>query len=108
MQSQGRETSMPKPRALARRTLLKSAAGAGALPLVHIRTAGAAGSLSAAFASSFVPGWDVAMRRLIEDWGKKNSVDVRADFLSFINDQIVVTLAAEAQAGSGHDVVALM
>jgi hypothetical protein len=99
---------MPKPRALSRRTLLKSAAGVGALPLVHIRTAGAAGSLTAAFASSFVPGADDAMRRLIEDWGKKNSVEVRADFLSFVNDQIIVTLGAEAQARAGHDVVALM
>jgi hypothetical protein len=99
---------MPKSRVLSRRMLLKVAAGAAALPLVHVRTAGAAGSLSGAFASSFVPGWDDVMRRLIEDWGKMNSVSVRADFLSFVNDQITVTLGAEAQAGSGHDVVALL
>ena len=37
---------MPKPRDPGRRRALKLAAASTALPLVHIRTAGAAGSLS--------------------------------------------------------------
>jgi hypothetical protein len=40
---------------MTRRNALKVAASAAALPLVHIRAAGAAGSLTGAAVSHFVP-----------------------------------------------------
>ena len=88
---------------LTRRAALAGAAVA--LPLFHIRTAGAAGRLAVALYQSFVPGWNEAMKRLVEGWGEKNSVEVRIDFLSPINDQGLLVLEAEAQARAGHDVI---
>src|ERR1700722_5639321 len=76
---------------------------AAALPLVHIRTAGAAGKLSLALWDHWVPTGDVAMKKLVDAWAEKNKVDVQLDFLSA---NLIVTRAAEAQARAGHDVFA--
>jgi hypothetical protein len=59
-------------------------ATAAALPLAFIHTGNAAGNLSVAFVSSLVPGCDQSLRRLVEFWGEKNKVAVRADFLSLV------------------------
>ncbi len=81
------------------------AAMATALPLTFIHTGRAAGGLSVAFVSSLVPGCDQSLRRLIEFWGEKNKVAVRADFLSPVTSQSLVVPEAEAQARSGHDII---
>ena len=90
---------------ISRRQAIKVSAAVTALPLVHIRTAGAAGKLAVAYISSFVPGWNEAFQRLIETWGKRNAVAVQVDFLSATTGQFLVTPAAEAQARAGHDVM---
>jgi ABC-type glycerol-3-phosphate transport system substrate-binding protein len=90
-------------RPVTRRNALKFSAAAAALPLVHIRTAGAAGKLSLALWDHWVPTGDVAMKKLVDAWAEKNKVDVQLDFLSA---NLIVTRAAEAQARSGHDVFA--
>src|SRR6201985_781580 len=91
---------------LSRRSALKIGAAATALPLVHIRTAGAAGKLSLALWDHWVPTGDDAMRKLISEWADKNKVDVQVDFISSIGSKINITMAAEAQAKTGHDVYA--
>ncbi len=88
---------------LTRRNALQLGAAATALPLVHIRTAGAAGSLTLALWDHWVPTGDDAMRKLVDAWATTNKVDVKVDFLS---SNLVVTRAAEAQAKTGHDVFA--
>jgi hypothetical protein len=96
--------AMPNPRRpVTRRSALKIGAAAAALPLVHIRTAGAAGKLSLALWDHWVPTGDVAMKQLVDAWAETNKVDVQLDFLSA---NLIVTRAAEAQARSGHDVFA--
>ena len=90
-------------RRVTRRSALKLGAAATALPLVHIRTAGAAGKLSFALWDHWVPTGDVAMKKLVDAWAEKNKVDVQLDFLSA---NINITMAAEAQAKTGHDVYA--
>jgi hypothetical protein len=82
-------------------------AGVAALPIFHIRASAAAGKLSVAFASSFVPGWDETIRRLVETWGNRNAVSAQVDFLSTTSNQTITTPAAEAQARVGHDIVHL-
>ena len=82
-------------------------AGAAALPFAHVRTARAAGKLAVAFISSFLPGWNEAIQRLVETWGKRNAVSVEADFLGIPTNQYLVTQAAEAQARRGHDIIQL-
>lgn len=88
---------------ITRRRALKGAVTAAALPLVHIRTAGAAGKLSLAFTDSFVPVNNDVTRRQVEAWAQKNHVDVQADFISTVGNKLLLTGAAEALAKSGHD-----
>jgi hypothetical protein len=89
---------------LSRRAALKLGSAA-VLPLVHVRTAGAAGKLKVAFSDSLAPGADEALRKAVEQWAAKNKVDAHVDFLSPTNNQVVLTAAAEAQARSGHDII---
>ena len=93
-------------RPVSRRSALKLGAAATALPLVHIRTAGAAGKLSLALWDHWVPTGDAAMKKLIDDWAEKNKVAVNVDFIPSVGEKINITMAAEAQAKTGHDVYA--
>jgi len=93
--------------AFSRRGALKLGAAAAALPLVHIRTAGAAGKLSIAFWDHWVPAGNDVMRRQVQAWADKNKVDVQADFVTSNGFKNLVTIAAEAQAKEGHDIQAM-
>ncbi len=89
-----------------RRRALTLGATAAALPLVHVRTAGAAGRLSLALWDHWVPAGNAAMRKLVNAWAEKNKVEIQLDFLTAIGSKINITMAAEAQARTGHDVYA--
>ena len=91
---------------LSRRKALKAGAAAAALPLVHIRTAGAAGKLSFAMWDHWVPEGNVAVEKVVRAWSEKNKVDVNIDFLTSNGEKITITMAAEAQARRGHDIYA--
>ena len=93
-------------RRVTRRTALKLGAAATALPLVHIRTAGAAGKLSLALWDHWVPTGDAAMKKLVDDWAEKNKVAVSSTSSPSVGSKINITMAAEAQAKTGHDVYA--
>ncbi len=97
---------MPSKSRVTRRNALKLGAAATALPLVHIRTAGAAGKLSLALWDHWVPDGGPAMKKLVDAWAEKNKVEVQLDFLTSIGKKINITMAAEAQAKTGHDVYA--
>lgn len=94
-----------KPR-ITRRNALRLGAAASALPLVHIRTAGAAGKLNVALWDHWVPAGNEAMRKLVAAWADKNKVEVNLDFLTAIGNKINITMAAEVQATIGHDIYA--
>src|SRR5215469_11195575 len=81
-------------------------ATAAALPLLHIRSAGAAGKLALAFWDHWVPGGNDAMTKQINAWAQKNQVDVTTDYMSAGN-KLVITAAAEEQAKTGHDAIAM-
>jgi ABC-type glycerol-3-phosphate transport system substrate-binding protein len=83
---------------ISRRRALTATAAAAALPLVHIRTAGAAGKLSLAIWDHWVPTGDAALKKLVDAWADKNKVEVQLDFLTAIGEKINITMAAEAQA----------
>ena len=91
---------------VSRRGALRTGAAAAALPLVHIRTAGAAGKLSLAIWDHWVPDGNAALKKLVNAWAEKNKVDVQLDFLTGVGEKINITMAAEAQARTGHDVYA--
>lgn len=92
---------------ISRRGALKLGAAATALPLVHIRTAGAAGKLTIAFWDHWVPAGNDVMRKQVQAWADKNKVEVQADFITSVGLKNLLTLAAEAQAKRGHDVQSL-
>jgi ABC-type glycerol-3-phosphate transport system substrate-binding protein len=93
---------------LRRRTLLQRGAfatGALALPFVH--GAHAAGKLSAFFWDHPVPSVPPAMKKLCEAWAAEEKVDLQIDFVSTNGDKILLTLASEGQARSGHDIATI-
>ena len=99
--------AMSSPRRhVTRRNAMKLGAATAALPLVHIRTAGAAGKLRFAIWDHWVPTGDAAMKKLVDDWAEKNKVAVELDFLTGVGMKINITMAAEAQAKTGHDIFA--
>jgi len=95
---------MSRTRRVTRRSALRIGAAA-ALPLVHIRTAGAAGKLSLGFWDHWVPNANDALRRQVEAWANKNKVEVTVDFITSSGLKLLLTAAAEYQARAGHDVL---
>jgi ABC-type glycerol-3-phosphate transport system substrate-binding protein len=97
---------MNKPNSFSRRTALKLGAATAALPLVHIRTAGAAGKVSIGFWDHWVPGGNDVMQKQVDAWAEKNKVEAHVDFITSTGNKLQLTGAAEAQARTGHDALA--
>jgi ABC-type glycerol-3-phosphate transport system substrate-binding protein len=95
---------MTKSKRVSRRSALKLGAAAAALPLVHIRTAGAAGKVAIGFWDHWVPGGNDIMQKQVDAWAEKNKVEVTADFITGNGNKLMMTGVAESQAKTGHDV----
>lgn len=87
-----------------RRQALQTGAAAATLPLAHIRSGRAAGKLTVAFWDHWVPAGNTIMRKQCEEWGQKNQVEVQPDFVTSMGSKNIMTIAAEAQARTGHDI----
>jgi multiple sugar transport system substrate-binding protein len=94
--------------AASRRKFLKQAGAAAALgstsaaPLIWVRNAIAADKeLTIIQWSHFVPAYDKWFDNFAKEWGEKNKVAVAVDHIPVQN--IPARAAAEASAGSGHD-----
>jgi ABC-type glycerol-3-phosphate transport system substrate-binding protein len=95
---------------MTRRTVLGGAAAATAAtaltaPFVH--GAFAAGKLNLAFWDHWVPGANDVLRKLCQEWADKEEVDLKVDFVTSQGDKLMLTIAAEAQARSGHDMMTM-
>jgi ABC-type glycerol-3-phosphate transport system substrate-binding protein len=92
-----------------RRRFLAATAAASAVSVVapFIRPSHAAGSLSVGFWDHWVPGANEVMTRLCNEWATKEKVDLKIDYITSQGNKIILTVAAEAQAKSGHDILAL-
>jgi ABC-type glycerol-3-phosphate transport system substrate-binding protein len=99
---------MTRVRRITRRRALKVTAGAvgATLPLVHVQTAAAAGKLTMGIWDHWVPAANPVLKGLIDEWAAKNKVDVTIDFIPSAGNKMILTQAAEAQARSGHDILA--
>ena len=95
---------MPIVKKVSRRAALKLGAATAALPLVHIRTGRAAGKVTVAFWDHWVPEGNDVMKKQCADWGKANQVDVQPDFVTSNGMKNLLTIEAEAQAKTGHDI----
>jgi ABC-type glycerol-3-phosphate transport system substrate-binding protein len=89
---------------VSRRRTLKLAAASAALPLVHIRTGRAAGKVSIGFWDHWVPEGNEAMKKQCDAFAAAHQVEVQADFITSVGSKNLLTIAAEAQAKTGHDV----
>ena len=72
-----------------------------------VRGAYAAGKLSVGFWDHWVPGANGATEKLVKEWAEKEKVDVQIDFITSQGNKLLLTTAAEAQAKSGHDILAI-
>jgi ABC-type glycerol-3-phosphate transport system substrate-binding protein len=91
---------------LTRRRFLATTAAASALvAMPHVRGAHAAGKLSVGFWDHWVPGANKAMTEICEAWAAQEKVDLTIDYFSTQGSKLQLTIAVEAQAKSGHDIM---
>src|SRR5438067_3161751 len=86
-----------------RRFLATTAAATMAMPFV--RGAHAAGKLSVGFWDHWVPGANDVLAKICRDWAEKEKVALQLDFITSQGSKLLLTIAAEAQARSGHDML---
>jgi ABC-type glycerol-3-phosphate transport system substrate-binding protein len=90
-----------------RRLLERSALATTALIAApYVRGAHAAGKLAIGFWDHWVPGANNATKVMCEEWGAKEKVEVSIDYITSQGNKNLLTIAAEAQARSGHDIFA--
>jgi ABC-type glycerol-3-phosphate transport system substrate-binding protein len=92
---------------LTRRSVLAAAAAGTALTAPFVRDAFAAGKLKVGFWDHWVPGANEALQKLCDEWAAKEKVDLQVDFITSQGDKLLLTIAAEQQAKSGHDVLTM-
>jgi hypothetical protein len=92
---------------ISRRNVLKTAAlgSAAVLAAPYVRGAYAAGKLSLGCWDHWVPGANNTLTKLCNEWGEKNKVEVHIDYITTQGEKDKLTAAAEAQAGTGHDIM---
>src|ERR1700759_5595033 len=72
-----------------------------------VKGAYAAGTVSIGFWDHWVPDANKATEALCKEWGEKEKVEVKIDYITSNGNKLLLTTAAEAQAGSGHDILAI-
>jgi hypothetical protein len=82
-------------------------AGAAAIPGVSRKAYAQKPKLSIAMWNHWVPGATDVQRSVIEEWAKKNKVDMTADFIGPSATEMLTVASAEYRAGTGHDIMVL-
>jgi ABC-type glycerol-3-phosphate transport system substrate-binding protein len=72
--------------------------------MVHAQ--GTGGTLRCGWWDHWVPVGNNIMRELCKEWGDRNRVEVQMDFITSVGNQNLLTIAAQAQSRSGHDILA--
>src|SRR3979490_1142759 len=96
-------------RKLSRRQFVAATAlsSAALLTAPYIRTAHAAGKLTMGLWDHWVPGANKASTDLVNEWAEKEKVEVSSDYITCNNHKILLTIASEGQAKSGHDILSM-
>jgi ABC-type glycerol-3-phosphate transport system substrate-binding protein len=94
---------------ITRRTALKTAALAttALIAAPYVRGAYAAGKLSIGFWDHWVPGANKTSEAITREWAEKEKVEVTIDYITSQGSKNLLTIAAEEQARSGHDILAM-
>jgi hypothetical protein len=90
-----------------RRAVLKNAALAttAVLAAPYVRGAHAAGTITMGCWDHWVPGANSTLTKICNAWGEKNKVEIKIDYITSQGEKDKLTAAAEAQAGTGHDIM---
>ena len=90
-----------------RRSVLKAVAfgSVAAFAAPYVKSSYAAGTLALGVWDHWVPDANKALTALCNEWGTKNNVQVRIDYITSQGEKDKLTAAAEAQAGTGHDIM---
>ena len=96
-------------RKLTRREFVAATAATSAALIAapYVRSAHAAGKVSIGFWDHWVPGANKTSTDLVNEWAEKEKVEVQIDYITSQGNKNLVTIAAEAQAKSGHDILAM-
>ncbi len=94
---------------LSRRQFIAATAlsSAALITAPYVRGAHAAGKLSIGFWDHWVPGANKASTDLVNEWAAKEKVEVQIDYIPSQGNKLLLTTQAEAQAKSGHDIIAM-
>jgi len=91
---------------ITRRAMLRTAALATTiLARPFVRGPHAAGKLNVGFWDHWVPGANGPLEALCREWAEKEKVELKVDFITSNGDKDLLTVAAEAQSKSGHDIL---
>lgn len=90
---------------LSRRGVVAGGVAASFLSAPFVRSANAAGTLTIGLWDHWVPGANEVQSAIIKEWADKEKVDVKVDYITSQGNKLLLTLQAEAQAGSGHDIM---
>ncbi len=94
---------------LTRRRFVATSAAASATTLAapFVNSAHAAGKLSIGLWDHWVPGANKTSEALVNEWAAKEKVEVQIDYITGQGNKLLITASAEAQAKSGHDILAM-
>src|SRR3984893_3260598 len=88
-----------------RRFLATTAAASALVAMPHVRGSHAAGKLSMGLWDHWVPGANKAMDEICQAWAAQEKVELTIDYFSTQGSKLQLTIAVEAQARSGHDIM---
>jgi ABC-type glycerol-3-phosphate transport system substrate-binding protein len=89
-----------------RRFLATTAASSAAIAMPYVRGSHAAGKLAIGFWDHWVPGANNTLTALVNEWAAKEKVEISIDYITSQGNKNLLTIAAEAQSRSGHDILA--
>jgi len=89
-----------------RRFIGSAAASTAVLAAPYLRTSHAAGSLSVGFWDHWVPGANNVLTAMCNEWAAREKVEIKIDYIPSQGNKNMLTIAAEAQAKAGHDMLA--
>src|SRR5258707_4808919 len=96
-------------RKLSRRQFVAATAlsSAALITAPYTRGAHAAGKLAIGFWDHWVPNANKTSTDLVNEWAEKEKVEVSIDYITSQGNKVQLTIAAEGQAKSGHDILAM-
>ena len=89
-----------------RRFLTTTVASTTVLAMPYVRGSHAAGKLAIGLWDHWVPGANNTSKALVEEWAAREKVEVQIDYINNLGSKLLLTITAESQAQSGHDILA--